>query len=91
LQQRGLQRRIAAGLSSFVAPPRLLRGSDLLLTCLRSLAQEAVARDPELRMHPLPLELPRVEVMQIWHERTHADPLRSWFRRQVQAVAQAAD
>ncbi|MDH1561531.1 LysR family transcriptional regulator [Ectopseudomonas chengduensis] len=90
LQQRGLQRRIAAGLSSFVAPARLLRGSDLLLTCLRSLAEEAVARDPELRMHPLPLELPRVEVMQIWHERTHADPLRSWFRRQVQAVAQRA-
>ncbi|MCY1380389.1 hypothetical protein D9M69_682060 [compost metagenome] len=87
LQARGLSRRVAAGLSSFIAPTRLIRGSDLLLTCLRSLAEEAVDRDPDLRMHPLPLALPRVEVMQIWHERTDADRLRRWFRKQVQQVA----
>lgn len=83
LQARGLQRRVVAGLSSFVAPTRLVRGTDLLLTCLRSLAEEAVDRDPDLRIHALPLDLPRVEVMQIWHERTHADPLRRWFRQLV--------
>ncbi|WP_175651924.1 LysR family transcriptional regulator [Pseudomonas sp. Marseille-P9899] len=86
LQARGLQRRVVAGLSSFVAPTRLVRGTDLLLTCLRSLAEEAVERDPDLRIHPLPLDLPRVEVMQIWHERTHADPLRRWFRQRVVAA-----
>ncbi|WP_095154353.1 LysR family transcriptional regulator [Pseudomonas sp. Irchel 3E13] len=86
LQARGLQRRVVAGLSSFIAPTRLVRGTDLLLTCLRSLAEEAVERDPDLRIHPLPLDLPRVEVMQIWHERTHADPLRRWFRQQVAGV-----
>lgn len=83
LQARGLQRRVVAGLSSFVAPTRLVRGTDLLLTCLRSLAEEAVERDSDLRIHALPLDLPRVEVMQIWHERTHADPLRRWFRQLV--------
>lgn len=88
LQARGLQRRVVAGLSSFVAPTRLVRGTDLLLTCLRSLAEEAVERDPDLRIHPLPLDLPRVEVMQIWHERTHADPLRRWFRQRVVAALQ---
>lgn len=86
LQARGLQRRVVAGLSSFIAPTRLVRGTDLLLTCLRSLAEEAVERDPDLRIHSLPLDLPRVEVMQIWHERTHADPLRRWFRQQVAGV-----
>ena len=39
-------------------------------------------------MHPLPLALPRVEVMQIWHERTDADPLRRWLRQQIQQVAE---
>jgi DNA-binding transcriptional LysR family regulator len=87
LQVRGLRRRVAAGLSSFIAPTRLVRGTDLLLTCLRSLAEEAVERDPDLDMHPLPLELPRVELMQIWHERTNADQLRRWFRKQVQEIA----
>lgn len=87
LHAEGLQRRIAAGLSSFVTPSRLIRGTDMLLTCLRSLAEEAVERDPDLCIYPLPLPLQRVEVMQIWHARTDADPLRRWVRQQVQAVA----
>ena len=88
LAARGLMRKVAAGLSSFIAPPRLLRGTDLLLTCLRSVAEEAVAHDAGLCMHPLLLALPRVEVMQIWHERTDADPLRRWLRQQIQQVAE---
>ncbi|CAH0646691.1 PCP degradation transcriptional activation protein [Pseudomonas sp. Nvir] len=88
LHSQGKQRRVVAGLSSFIAPMRLLRGTDLLLTCLRSLALEATDRDEDLRMFPLPLELPPVEVMQIWHARTHADPLRRWLRQQLWAVAQ---
>ncbi|QXI36671.1 LysR family transcriptional regulator [Pseudomonas xantholysinigenes] len=87
LRALGKTRRVVAGLSSFIAPTRLVRGTDLLLTCLRSLAEEAVARDPALVIHALPLDLPRVEVMQIWHERTHVDPLRRWFRQQVWSVA----
>ncbi|MFF7065185.1 LysR substrate-binding domain-containing protein [Pseudomonas sp. NPDC008258] len=91
LHSQGKQRRVVAGLSSFIAPTRLLRGTDLLLTCLRSLAIEATQHDDDLRMYPLPLALPDVEVMQIWHERTHADPLRRWFRQQLWTVAQEAD
>lgn len=90
LHSQGKQRRVVAGLSSFIAPARLLRGTDLLLTCLRSLAVEAIARDDQLVMYPLPLALPVIDVMQIWHERTHADPLRRWFRQQLWAVAQHA-
>lgn len=86
LRALGHERRIA-GLSSFIAPTRLVSGTDLLLTCLRSLAVDALERDAELCIHPLPLTLPQVEVMQIWHERTHADPLRRWFRQQVREVA----
>jgi len=88
LAAQGQVRKVAAGLSSFIAPPRLLRGTDLLLTCLRSVAEEAVAHDVDLRIHALPLALPRVEVMQIWHERTEADRLRRWLRQQIQQVAE---
>ncbi|MGE7991643.1 LysR family transcriptional regulator [Pseudomonas sp. NPDC089554] len=87
LRNLGHSRRVTAGLSSFLAPTRLVRGTDLLLTCLRSVAEEAVLRDDDLCLYPLPLALPRVEVMQIWHERTHADPLRRWFRQQLWDVA----
>jgi len=87
LEARGLQRRVAAGLSSFLAPVRLLRGSVYLLTCLRSIATEALRGDPSLQLHELPLDLPQVELMQIWHERTDADPLRRWLRQEIAAVA----
>jgi len=88
LEAQGLQRRIAAGLSSFLAPLRLIPGSDWLLTCLRSLAEDAQHAHPDLVIHALPAELtlPRVDVMQIWHERTDADPLRRWLRQQIQAT-----
>lgn len=89
LQRQGLARKVVAGLSSFLAPSRLIRGSDLLLTCLRSVGEEAVTRDPELRLYPLPLELPRVDMMQIWHERTHNDRLRRWLRLTIQQHALA--
>ena len=48
-----------------------------------------MARDASLVLHPVPagLELPQVEVMQIWHERTDADRLRRWLRQQIQQVA----
>ncbi|QHB28198.1 LysR family transcriptional regulator [Pseudomonas monteilii] len=88
LRAQGKHRRVVAGLSSFTTPMRMIQGTDLLLTCLRSLAIEAVKRDDDLLMYPLPLVLPAIEVMQIWHERTHADPLRQWFRQQLWAVAQ---
>ncbi len=89
LEANGLSRKVAAGLSSFLAPTRLIRGTDLLLTCLRSIGEEAIARDPDLRLYPLPLplQLPTVEVMQIWHERTDADHLRRWLRQQIQTLA----
>lgn len=87
LRHLGHSRRVTAGLSSFLAPTRLVRGTDLLLTCLRSVAEEAVLRDDDLCLYPLPLALPQIEVMQIWHERTHADPLRRWFRQQLWDVA----
>ncbi|WFO51340.1 LysR family transcriptional regulator [Aeromonas veronii] len=87
LAREGLTRKVVAGLSSFLAPTRLLGGSDWLLTCLHSLAREAVARDPELVIHEVPLALPRVEVMQIWHARTESDLLRRWLRQQISEVA----
>ncbi|SOZ17298.1 Putative transcription regulator, LysR family [Cupriavidus taiwanensis] len=87
LARLGHRRTVVAGLSSFLAPSRLVRGSALLLTCLRSVAQEAVARDPDLVMLPVPFALPRVDMMQIWHARTDADRLRRWLRQQIQEAA----
>lgn len=39
-----------------------------------------------LRVLPVPLKLPPIKMVQVWHERTHADPLHRWFRRRVQLM-----
>lgn len=90
LRGMGLSRRVAAGLSSFLTPPLLVAGSDLLLTCLRSVGEHACQHLPDLSLHPCPLPLRRVEVIQTWHQRTHDDRLRSWLRQQIRAVAQGS-
>lgn len=91
LAELGHKRRVVAGLSSFLAPTRLIPGSRLLLTCLRSIAEEACECRPQLRMHALPFALAPVQIMQIWHERTEADPLRRWLRQQIHQLSQARE
>lgn len=86
LGEIGRSRRVVAGLSSFMAPPLLVAGSDLLLTCLESVAAHAQAHVPGLVVHPCPLSLDGIEVIQTWHQRTHEDRLRGWLRGQIQAV-----
>ena len=86
LQARGLERNVVAGLSSFLAPPAVVRGSALLLTCLRSIAEHAVLHYPDLQIHPVPIPLKPVHVVQTWHQRTHQDPMRAWLRQQIKAL-----
>ncbi|WP_237055471.1 LysR family transcriptional regulator [Microbulbifer sediminum] len=86
LQERGEKRRVVAGLSSFLAPPAMVRNSDLLLTCLRSIAGEATQRYPDLEIHRVPIPLEPVQVVQTWHQRTHRDPLRRWLRGQIREL-----
>ncbi|RTR06487.1 LysR family transcriptional regulator [Halomonas nitroreducens] len=86
LREQGQARRIVAGLSSFTVPPLLVAQSDLLLTCLRSVAEQAVRSHPGLVIHECPLSLGRVAVIQAWHQRTHDDRLRAWLRARIQAL-----
>ncbi|GAM54057.1 lysR-family transcriptional regulator [Vibrio ishigakensis] len=83
LKERGLSRSVVAGFSSFLSPPSIIRNSDMLVTCLESIADQAIALDSGLVKHPLPFVMPKVDIMQFWHERTHVDPLRKWLREQV--------
>ncbi|GEK47539.1 LysR family transcriptional regulator [Bisbaumannia pacifica] len=86
LRALGRRRRVVAGLSSFTVPPLLVAQSDLLLTCLESVATQAVERFPGLAIHPCPLELDGVSVIQTWHQRTHEDRLRRWLRGRIKAL-----
>lgn len=86
LERLGVQRRVVAGLSSFLSPTSVIEGSDLLITCLDSVAESACRQLPNLASYRPPMDLPTIEILQTWHQRTHADPLRAWLRQQIQRV-----
>lgn len=83
LKDNGLSREIVAGVSSFIAPPAIITGSNYLLTCLDAIASKAVENYQDLKVYACPVEMPEINICQIWHQRTHQDPLRKWLRQQI--------
>lgn len=86
LAKIGKEREVISGISSFTVPPLIISQSDLLLTCLGSIANNALLQFPNLRAYEPPIELPKVEIYQIWHERTHADPVRKEIRKIIKEI-----
>jgi DNA-binding transcriptional LysR family regulator len=79
----GLARQVCAGLSGFLSPAHLVAKNDVLLTCLKSVADIAQKANPDLQIVPCPVALPQVQISQVWHSRTQDDPLRRWLRQQI--------
>jgi DNA-binding transcriptional LysR family regulator len=85
LAAKGLSRRIALRIPSFLAAPLVVARSDLIVTMPRRAAAEFAALAPLALIDP-PLAIPGFDVSQVWHERQHADPRHTWLRRLVAAV-----
>ena len=83
LAKRRCRRRVVAGIGNFLTPGWIVAESELILTAPRRLAR-LYQRHLQLQLLELPLDVPSIQVVQVWHERTHAAPLHRWFRRQLQ-------
>lgn len=79
----GHKRKVILGVSSFLSLAEMIAKNNCITTCLKSIALNMIHHHPELTYYPVPLEIKPVEIMQIWHERTQQDPLRSWFRKSI--------
>ncbi len=86
LAEKGYKRRVVAGIDNFFTPGWIVARSDLALTAPSHLAEHYREYLP-LVERPLPFEVGGFSVVQCWHERTHQDPVRRWFRLQLQAAA----
>ncbi|WP_338291364.1 LysR family transcriptional regulator [Planctobacterium marinum] len=83
----GRERKVIAGYSSFLAPLELLaKQKDILFTCVKPVADIAIRRDNNFIWHTCPVPLASVDYVQIWHERTHNDPMRKWLRQQIKSI-----
>jgi DNA-binding transcriptional LysR family regulator len=79
LQRMGLLDSIGARVPHFLALPMIVAASDMVATIPRPLA-ELMQPIAALRIHPLPIRLPRLLVEQFWHERYHDDAASRWLR-----------
>jgi DNA-binding transcriptional LysR family regulator len=89
LRARGFERRVALEVPHFLVAPIVVADSDLLVTLPARLA-ERVATRFGLATAPLPVGVPAIEFVQLWHERDHADAGNTWLRGQVADVTRAS-
>jgi DNA-binding transcriptional LysR family regulator len=86
LAARGLKRRVAATVGTYLALPPVLRSTEMIAT-LPGITAEALAT---LAGDLVRIDLPfvqLVEVSMVWHVKTEADPAERWFRDLVAEVA----
>ncbi|MDV6253522.1 LysR family transcriptional regulator [Vibrio sp. EA2] len=86
LRKINLSRTVIAGASSFLAPPIIVKDTNYILVCLESIARMFSFTYDRLMIHTCPIDLPKVNISQTWHERTHQDPMRKWLRQEIHDI-----
>jgi DNA-binding transcriptional LysR family regulator len=79
LKGKKKRREIALRIGNFLTPPAILAGSDYLLTCPQSLAENYTGMY-SLTVTELPFWLPGIDTKMVWHEKNQNDPFHAWFR-----------
>ncbi|MEX3859510.1 LysR family transcriptional regulator [Paraburkholderia sp. BR10923] len=72
-------RNIVCRVPVFTSAALMAKHSDVIATVPRSLAV-AMCRDLDLQLVEPPIELPRLEIAQYWHDRCHLEPGNQWLR-----------
>ena len=79
LGSEGRQRRIAVSKPTFMGVPFLISQSDLISTIPERIAQR-FTDVAAIRIFEPPLKLAPINVVLMWHDRTHNNPLYRWLR-----------
>jgi DNA-binding transcriptional LysR family regulator len=85
LERRGLSRRVAARVSSFLVVPLLISQSDLVSTGPERLLRRMQPHYPVRLLEP-PVPLPRFDLHLVWHSRRNHDPAHAWLRELLAEV-----
>jgi DNA-binding transcriptional LysR family regulator len=85
LRRLGVSRRIALSKTTFLGVPFLVAQTSLVATLPERVAQGFAAMAPISIFEP-PLELGRLDIVMMWHDRTHNHPLHRWLRDVISDV-----
>jgi DNA-binding transcriptional LysR family regulator len=79
LAEKKLTRQVAATVPYFLLAPEAIAKTDLVSTVPRGLAEEWRKVHPIALIEP-PLDLEKIEVYLLWHQRTHRSAAHQWVR-----------
>ncbi|MFC6280826.1 MULTISPECIES: LysR family transcriptional regulator [Polaromonas] len=82
LADQGLSRRIALRVPHFMVVPEIVQQTDLLATVPGSV-MTYIRPMPKVKLLQLPIQTPRFEIKQFWHQRNHHDVANRWLRRLI--------
>ena len=82
LEGRGIRRRVGLTVPSFLGIASIIATLDYLAVIPEQLARH-LARTGNIKMLPLPFNVPSYYIMQHWHERYTQDPASKWLRSVV--------
>ena len=79
LARRQIHRKDAVRVPGFHVIPMIVANSDLLAVMPNRLAH-AFACFEAIKILPVPVSIPSIDINIYWHERYHHDPPNQWFR-----------
>ena len=85
LAKKKISRKIVAGTSGFLAAGWAAAQSDAILTAPSKLIDQFKSYLP-IQSMAVPLEIPAITIVQVWHERQNRDPAHKWFREKLQRI-----
>lgn len=85
-----ISRNVVLTIPHFFGLMSLIPRTDMISTVPVALAQ-AFAGQQGVRVHPLPFDSPRVDVVLVWHRRFQKDPANKWLRELVRAEHRGPD
>ncbi|MFN3778960.1 MAG: LysR substrate-binding domain-containing protein [Brevundimonas aurantiaca] len=87
LKALGHARRVTFTLPHWSVAPRIVRGTSLVLTAARRSLEARLDRG--LVLGAPPIDLARIALVQIWHDRRDHDHGLRWLRNEIETEAQA--
>jgi DNA-binding transcriptional LysR family regulator len=84
------RRRLVLTVPHFLIVPFLVAQSDCCFTLAQRIAKPLAAL-LQLRIRPLPYEMPVIAIDAFWHDRVHHDPAHRWLRRLLIATSARID
>ena len=80
-------RSVITSVSSFMPSGWIVQDSDILLALPGKLAFQ-LTQILNLVSFELPIELPQIQVVQVWHETVHLDSRHQWMRKKLFDICQ---